>query len=206
VAKLLGGKGIMASPRIRNRFSGQGDSIVDSKAQKWINVFGDVQIIRNIEVLKTKGQRQILRKAIGKGVKLVAQIAKAKAPEDSGLLKQSIKSTVTKMVSGKVYVDPKVYAVKGEKTGGELKIVKLKGKKKGLTKADIKAQITAVAGEDAKYHRPSKYAHLLEFGTKKSKARPFMRPALDESRGTVLKIIEHSAREELKKMESAGWR
>jgi HK97 gp10 family phage protein len=195
----------MASPRIRNRFAGQGDSIVDSKAQKWINVFGDVQIIKNMEVLKTKGQRQVLRKAIGRGVKLVAQIARAKAPEDSGLLKQSIKSTVTKMVSGKVYVDPKVYAAKGEKTGGEYQIVKLKGKKKGLSKADIKSQITAAAGEDAKYHRPAKYAHLLEFGTKHAKAKPFMRPALDESRKAVLGIIEVSAKEELKKLESAGW-
>lgn len=197
----------MASPRIRNRFAGQGDRIVDSKAQKWINVFGDVQIIKNLEVLKTKGQRQILRKAIGKGVKLVASIARAKAPEDSGLLKQSIKSTVTKMVSGKVYVDPKVYAAKGSKTDGEYKIVKLKGKKKGLTKEDIRGQITAAVGDDAKYQRPAKYAHIVEFGgPKHPKPHPFMRPALDESRSVVLGIIERTAKDELKKMEAGGWR
>lgn len=196
----------MASQRIRNRFSGQGDYIQDSRAQKWINIFGDVQVIKNLEMLKTKGKRRVVRKAIGQGVKLVAQIARAKAPKDSGLLKQSIKSAVTKMVSGKVYVDPKVYAVKGEKTGGEYKIIKLRGKKKGLTKEDIKAQVFKAVGEDGKYQRPSKYAHLLEFGTKHAKARPFMRPALDESRRVVLGIIEQTAKTELVKLEAGGWR
>jgi len=108
----------MATPRTRNRFAGQGDRISDSGTQKWLNIFGDVQIINNLENLKTSMQRKVLRKAILKGVRKIAKVARRKVKDnsyDTGLLYSSIKSTVTKMVSGKVYVDPKVVGPNGEK-------------------------------------------------------------------------------------------
>lgn len=152
----------MATPRIRTRWAGQGDRITDPGVQKWINVFGDVQVIKNIGRLKTAMERKILRKAIGKGLIPIRKLAKQNVPVDEGLLKKSIKSKVTKMVSGKVYVDPKIVNEKGDK--------------------------------------PAKYAHLIEFGTKHSKAEPFMRPAVDAGRNEALKIIEQTAKDELSKL------
>lgn len=105
----------MASPGTRNRFAGQGDSIKDSGVQKWVNIFGDVQIIQNLERLRTSGQRNILRKAIKAGLKPIAALAKRKVHRRQGLLRKAIKFAVTKMVSGKVYVDPAVVGPDGEK-------------------------------------------------------------------------------------------
>lgn len=119
----------MATPRTRNRFSGQGDQIRDSGVQKWINIFGDVQVIEGLERLKTSVERKILRKAIKKGLKPIVRIAKSNVPVKSGLLKKSIKSTVTKMVSGKVYVDPKVVGADGDKPAKYAHIVEFGGPK-----------------------------------------------------------------------------
>jgi len=147
------------------RFAGQGDYLRDTGSQKWINVFGDVEVIRNLGRLKTSIERKVLRKAIAKGLKPIAAAAKRKAAVRSGLLKRSIKSKVTRMVSGKIFVDPKVTGV-----------------------------------VDGKLSKPAKYAHLIEFGTRKAKAQPFMRPAMNEGRTRALAIIEQTAREELKKL------
>lgn len=194
---------MMATPRTRNRFAGQGDFIRDSGTEKWINIFGDVQLIKNLERVKTAVQRKMMKKAIDKGVKIVAKIAKSKAPKGkTGLLKKSIKSRVTKMVSGKVYVDPKVFAVKNSLTGGAFKRVVLKGKGRKMNWTQIKEKISSQGG-DTEYKRPAKYAHLVEFGTKRTQAKPFMRPALQQSRASVLKQIENEIKNGLKKLGAA---
>jgi len=105
----------MKTPRIRTKWAGGGDRIIDSGVNKWVNIFGDVQVIQNLDRLKTAIQRKALKKAIAKGLIPIRKIAKENAPEDEGLLKKSIKSKVTRMISGKVYVDPKVVNEKGDK-------------------------------------------------------------------------------------------
>jgi len=119
----------MTTPRIRNRFAGQGDQIKDSGVDKWINIFGDVQVIENLGRLNDKVERSMLKKAIGKGLKVIVRIAKQNVPVESGLLKGSIKSAVTKMVSGKVYVDPKVVGKDGDKPAKYAHIVEFGGLK-----------------------------------------------------------------------------
>lgn len=119
----------MATPRTRNRFAGQGDRITDSGVQKWINIFGDVQVIEGLGRLSTAVERSMLRKAIAKGLKPIMRIAKRNVPVESGLLRKSIKSAVTKMVSGKVYVDPKVVGKDGDKPAKYAHIVEFGGPK-----------------------------------------------------------------------------
>lgn len=187
----------MATPRIRNRFSGQGDAIKDPGVQKWINVFGDVQIIKNMDRLKTSMQRKAARKAIAKGLQPIAQMAKMLAAEKTGLLKKSIKTKVTKMVSGKVFVDPKVFAVKSELTGGEFKEVKVKGGAAKFGNQKIQNKIKKIHGSDSTIKRPSKYAHLVEFGTSKMAAKPFMRPAMQIGRTRALNAIAAEIKKEL---------
>jgi HK97 gp10 family phage protein len=119
----------MATPRTRNRFAGQGDQIKDSGVDKWINIFGDVQVIENLGRLNTAVERRMLKKAIGKGLKAIVRIAKQNVPVDSGLLKKSIKSAVTKMISGKVYIDPKVVGKDGDKPAKYAHIVEFGGAK-----------------------------------------------------------------------------
>lgn len=105
----------MKTPRMRTKWSGGGDRIADSGVNKWVNIFGDVQVIKNLDRLKTSIQRKALKKAIAKGLVPIRNIARQNAPVDEGLLKKSIKAKVTRMISGKVYVDPKIVNEKGDK-------------------------------------------------------------------------------------------
>lgn len=163
-----------------------GDFIRDSGTQKWINVFGDVQIIENLTRLKNKLQRKVVKDAIKKGLVPIRNLAKQKAPKGkTGLLKKSIKSTVTKMVSGKVFVDPSVVMIEGQRIAWK--------KAKGMTKKQVTAarnkELEKARAAGYKIIQPAKYAHLVEFGTRKAKAKPFMRPALEQSRKKSLRII-----------------
>ena len=181
----------------RSRFAGQGDYLSNTGVDKWLNVFGDVQVIKNLDRLKTKLQRQMLRKAIAKGLKPVVKLAKRKAPRKKGLLRRAIKSKVTRMISGKVYVDPKVFAARNDATGGEYKIVKTKGVKGGYRK--IKAELIKQGGK-TDIIKPANYAHIVEFGSQKHrmKPQPFMRPAMSESRDTVINTIAGDLKTALK--------
>lgn len=181
-----------------NRFAGRGDSIKDSGVQKWLNIFGDVQVINNIGRLKNKMQRKIARKAIAKALKPIERIARSNAPEDSGLLKKAIKSKVTRMVSGKVYVDPKVFAMKSANTGGEKKIIKVAGPARKMGYRDIVKNLKK-HNPDAMISKPAAYAHLVEFGTKKIRPRPFMRPALAMGRNAAINAIAKEVKQELTK-------
>ena len=185
---------------MRNRFSGQGDTIKDSGVDKWINLFGDVQVIKNIGRLKTKMQRKIVRKAIAKGLRPIARIAKRNAPVgETGLLRKSIKTKVTRMVSGKVYVDPRVIGVKAQSTGGKWARVKVKAER-GANKG-YKAVRGAIMSQnpDAQIRKPANYAHLVEFGTRRASAKPFMRPAMAAGRASAIHEIEKTVKSELAK-------
>jgi HK97 gp10 family phage protein len=118
-----------STPRTRNRFAGQGDRINDSGVDKWINIFGDVQVIENLGRLNTAVERKLLKKAIGKGLKVIVRIAKQNVPVKSGLLRRSIRSKVTRMISGKVYVDPKVVGKDGDKPAKYAHVVEFGGPK-----------------------------------------------------------------------------
>jgi HK97 gp10 family phage protein len=172
-----------------------GDFIKDSGVNKWVNVFGDVQVIQNIERLKNGIQRKVLKKAIAKALKPIAAKAKQKVSKDTGLLASAIKTKVTRMISGKVYVDPNVIQATKD---GETRNVKFSGKaKKGQGK---KAFFAFAKRNGYELKIPAKYAHLVEFGTRKAKAKPFMRPARDESRNEALKEIENECRNGIEKL------
>lgn len=75
-----------------------------------------MQLIEGLQNIRSKVARKVLRSAILKGCKEIARVAISKAPVgETGLLHTSIKAIVTKMVSGKVYTDPKVVGPNGEK-------------------------------------------------------------------------------------------
>lgn len=51
-----------------------------------------------------------------------------------------------------------------------------------------------------KYKNPSKYSHLIEFGTAHSAAQPFLRPAMESSRNEVVSAMLNSYRKHLDKI------
>ena len=199
-----------------------GDFIRDSGVQKWINVFGDVQLIEGLTRLQNKLQRKVVKDAIRRGLVPIRAKARRNAPRgDSGLLKKAIKSQVTRMLSGKVFVDPGVVAVDG-------KVVKFRTK--NLTKKEAARQrfeyLNKERAAGKRIIRPAKYAHLVEFGTRygakgqmttnngpkkirkrahaATAAHPFMRPALEASRNEVLNIMRQEIQKALNELEKSG--
>ncbi len=199
-----------------------GDFIRDSGVQKWINVFGDVQLIEGLTRLQNKLQRKVVKDAIRRGLVPIRAKARRNAPRgDSGLLKKAIKSKVTRMLSGKVFVDPGVVSVDG-------KVVKFRTK--NLTKKEAARQrfeyLNKERAAGKRIIRPAKYAHLVEFGTRygakgqvttnngpkkirrrahaATAAHPFMRPALEASRNEVLNIMRQEIQKALNELEKSG--
>ena len=62
-----------------------------------------------------------------------------------------------------------------------IRVVRLKG--------DPKLDVRVYAGSREK--GGAFYAHIIEFGSVKMKARPFMRPALNQSKGAIMSIMEN---------------
>lgn len=174
-----------------------------SGERKWINIFGDVQIIGVLGRMSNKIQRKVVRAAIKDGLVPIVEEAKKRVPVDHGHLKRAIKSKVTKMVSGKVYVDPKYIAVR--RTGEqEYYQVKLVGRNSDKLPTTYKKLREAALAKGLEMIQPARYAGLVEFGTKHAKAHPFMRPARDYAKAEAMNRIENRIIVEMEKLVRSG--
>ena len=115
------------------------------------------------ETLKKSGEKAVLR-AGGAPIRKAAK-RYAASSKDSGLLLKSIGLNV-KTVKGVTSVRV------GPRKGFEGKPKQVKSRKTG--------KIRTVTPN------PIYYAHLVEFGTSRTAAKPFMRPAIDSTQGEVI--------------------
>jgi HK97 gp10 family phage protein len=128
--------------------------------------------------LKESIRKRILRKAMAQGAEIYVEAVKARAPvaKESavpGLYQRSI-GTVGKSKKGIL-----TFLI-GPRRGFKVQIgVSSRGKRKGKPM----------------YQTPTKIAHLLEFGTSRSKPKPHLRPALDE----VTPHVERAVVDELRR-------
>lgn len=104
---------------------------------------------------------------------LTAAKANAQAAKDTGLLASSLISKV------------KVYKRKKGDAAGQVVAAQFKvgsdNNVTGVRRYKTSSKVTLL--------RPSKYAHLVEHGTKHSAAKPFMRPAMEQNKGAALAAI-----------------
>ena len=105
---------------------------------------------------EVKVRNSIIRSGIAKAAREVRNSAKSRVVEDTGLLKYSIRSK-SRTKNGTAY------AVVGPGTNMARTVFRKRAD--GTTR-----QTEAV---------PTKYAHLIEFGTAHSAPKPFLRPAWD---------------------------
>ncbi|HEY1191937.1 MAG TPA: HK97-gp10 family putative phage morphogenesis protein [Gemmata sp.] len=111
-------------------------------------------------IQRTAKKRAVTLKAVKAGAKLVQQRAKPNAPKRSGALRQSI-------------------GIKSQKGS--------RGKTLALAVIGARSKVTKqVRGKTV---RPAKYAHLVEKGTKRSAAKPFLKPALDSQRTQISRAM-----------------
>lgn len=132
-------------------------------AQKAIKLDGMKELQRAIERLPKELQRTVEASALRAGMGPVRKAARANLnkSKDSGLLQKSLGLTVRKTRRGQLT------ARVGARSGFTQMVTR-----KGSSKP-IKAN-------------PTKYAHLVEYGTSKSAAKPFIRPAIDSSEGQII--------------------
>ncbi len=141
-----------------------------------IEIKGQDEVLRNLALLGKKMETSIGRKAVRAGLKPIqtAMEQNAARHQVTGALAKSIISVIKAKkgaVDGRVGPD-KNFAVP---LPGRTK------RRKGLT--------GLVGGREQLMRKPQKYAHLIEFGTYRSRAFPFMRPAFDAQKGTAEQIL-----------------
>ena len=126
----------------------------------------------------TKGlKNKVLRIAMNKASATVKAAVVSNAPSRFGYLKKSIRIKVKNYKGGSVWI-----AVVGPKSDFK--------KNKGKYKTGEKKGTPIV-------HRPSNYARLLEKGTSKMKARPFLKPALQATQSTYMKVLQASIKQQV---------
>lgn len=166
------------------------------------------ELIGRLTGLKMKMRNKILRTATTKAARLIAKKAKQKCPvrmtggqvarQAKRLRKEGIAappkiaaaSNITPLKLLKKSIGQKV---KTYKSGVVVGIV---GPRKGF-RAEIGKRVRKGKKSnvgDPIYADPVNYAHLVELGTKHSKAQPFLRPALEESKDEIRAIFAEEIR------------
>jgi len=124
---------------------------------------GFKQLERSLSKLPKALSDGVERSALRAGAKPIEKKAKASVAVSSGLLKQSLGTSVKK------------------NRGGENKgnLSARVGARTGFGKTEM------VNGKPVRKD-PVKYAHLVEYGTSRTAAKPFIRPAVESSKNEVL--------------------
>lgn len=142
-----------------------------------VQLIGDKKLIKKLKGLSTATQKKIVRPSVTKAVRVIAKDAKGRAPKDTGLLKKSIGQRV------KTYRSGNISGIVGPRSGFK-RTVEIDGK------AVIK--------------NPTKYSHLVEFGTSRKAARPFLRPALEAKKSEAVRIMTTEINANIKKQIAKG--
>lgn len=138
-----------------------------------VKVEGQEAILKRLENVQSAVRNKLLRRAVNAATLAPYKAAKANAKTVSNqaaandLVAQANKSTGTlaKSMGRKV----KIYRQSGAAVG-------IVGPRKGFART-----VRLKTGREV-YMDPVKYAHLVEFGTRRSRAKPVMRPAWDSTK------------------------
>ncbi len=151
-------------------------------------------VLRTLAAIDKKAARKALRRAVTLAARLVREDAKARLSAQgavrTGLLRKSL-GVKLKSNFPKGYV----YGVVGPRRGFKREIGQM------IEANAIRSLERRGARIDRKpvYADPVRYAHLVEYGTKHSQAKPFMRPALDENKTRVIDLMTSVIREAIAK-------
>jgi HK97 gp10 family phage protein len=136
--------------------------------------------VKEADKLEKGVRNKVIRIAMNKASGVVKAAVVGYAPKRYGFLQKSIRIKVRNYKGKAVWV-----SVIGPKSDFKRNKGKRKrGEKKGTP-------IT---------HRPSNYARLVEKGTKRAKARPFLKPALQQTRSQFMNTLRQSIGDQVKQL------
>lgn len=134
-------------------------------------VEGLAEVLSALDGVDKKIRKKGVRKAVGQAGKIVLRAAKARVRKATGLLKRSLGRKT------KVYRNSGVaVAIVGPRVG-------------------FKQQVQR--GGKSVLSDPVKYAHLVEEGTSRAEALPFLRPALMQNAGQIQQAMADAIAEVL---------
>jgi HK97 gp10 family phage protein len=148
---------------------------------------GVTQTLNAFALLGNRIRKKGVRRAVTKTSRSISKIAKSNAPRETGLLKKSIGQKV------KTYPSGNVVGIIGPRYGFR-RAVKVKISKRGKRSLRLGKK-----GEEGKrYRNPVNYAHLVELGTKRSRAKPFLKPAREIGVLILIDEMTQAANEEIR--------
>lgn len=138
--------------------------------------------LNSLKAVKRSAGSRILRKALSAASKPMLDTARQLVPRRTGLLRKSLGRRI------KTYRSTGIVVVMiGPRTGFKRQI-----------KGGRAARRADVRGKQA-YADPTHYAHLVERGTVRSRATPYLRPAFDQHKTAAEATVARIVREELDK-------
>ncbi len=126
-----------------------------------IKIEGARQLARKLDELGSKIAKRVVKGAVNGALTPINKAAKRRVTKQTGALKASLGKKV------KVYPGGVIWGAIG-------------------ARADPKFWRE---GSDGRIRKPAFYSHLVELGTIRVMARPFLRPALDATAGEALQVL-----------------
>lgn len=140
----------------------------------------EIDPVREADKLSKGLKNKAIRISMNKAAAKVKAAVVSNAPKRYGYLQKAQRIKVKNYKAGVVWV-----AVVGPKSDFK----KAKGKvKRGPKKGS------------PIYHRPSAYARLVEKGTKFAKARPYLKPALEQTAAVYMNTLRLSIKEQVRQL------
>jgi HK97 gp10 family phage protein len=128
-----------------------------------VSIAGDKKIVELLDLIDTIQEKRGFRDALAEGALVVVADAKDRAPVLTGALKRHLH------VGGYTKLTPEYRRIGRY---GALPGPKGQGR-------NVRMRIGTTLP----------YAHLVEYGTRHSRAKPFLRPALDSRRGEMISVV-----------------
>ncbi len=128
------------------------------------NITGGKEIAEALRKLSTKVARNGLRRAVSAAAAMMRDEAKANAPVDTGEMRRDVKIKRMKDTRGGPF-------------GATFAVYVQSGKKSRLS------------GRARNVEKDSFYWRFVEFGTSKTPAQPFMRPAYESKKEEAIKVV-----------------
>jgi HK97 gp10 family phage protein len=130
-----------------------------------MRITGVAELMKKLRSIDEKVKKVALQKGIGAAAKIIKDSAKARVRRRSGQLAKSLGSKVKTFRNTGIVV-----GVIGPRKGFKIMI-------------------------DGKPVDPVRYAHLVENGTRRSAAHPFLRPAVEENKDGVFGAIADAVKD-----------
>ena len=160
-----------------------------------ISIQGTEALAQRLLAIGDRVYRRAARRAVTKACRIVAAAAKARAPRRTGLLRTSIGQKVVTYVAKNVVV-----GIVGPRRGYR-RAIAVKTSKRGV--ARLVALKKGVAGR--RYADPTKYSHLVEFGTVHSAATHFLRQGWRDAYAPMQAVIQAELSKAADEAAIASW-